>query len=165
MRWALPVLTLLSCARPSQPAREPSHPDLTLRNVTVRAWGGNGLRVVTTADSLWLSREGGAAGTLSARDAGITVIRDGVHVTAPLVTGNFLAGDVEGQGGVTLTAPNELRGESPRVAYSRSLGLASSDAGVVVTQPGMRLDATGFTANVPEQSAEFDNADTRFTAK
>lgn len=165
VRWLLPVLALLSCARPSQPVRDPSHPDLTLENVTVLSWNGTELRVITTADSLSLSREGGAAGMLTARDAGITVIRDGTHVTAPIVTGNFLAGDVEGQGGVKLTAPNEVKGESPRVAYSRSLGIASSDAGVIVTQPGMSLEATGFTANVPEQSAEFENADTRFVPK
>lgn len=165
VRWFLLVLTLSSCARPSQPVRDPSHPDLTLENVTVRSWNGAELRVITTAESLSLSREGGAAGMLTALDAGITVLRDGTHVTAPLVTGNFLAGDVEGQGGVKLSAPNEVRGQSPRVAYSRSLGIASSDAGVVVTQPGMTLEATGFTANVPEQSAEFENADTRFVPK
>lgn len=102
---------------------------------------------------------------LTAFDAGITVLRDGTHVTAPRVTGNFLAGDVEGQGGVKLTAPNDVKGESPRVAYSRSLGIASSDSGVIVTQPGMTLEAKGFTANVPEQSAEFEQADTRFAPK
>lgn len=165
MRWLVPALCFAACSRPQAPSRDPSHPDLSLERVTVRSWEGTGLRVITTADSLSMSREGGAAGALVARDAGVTVLRDGTRVTAPLVTGNFLSGELEGEGGVRLTGPNELRAESPRVAYSRARGLASSDAGVVVTQPGVELKAAGFTADVPEQSAEFEQADTRFTPR
>ena len=165
MRW-LPALLLLSaCAKPQPPARDPSHPDLTLERVTVRSWDGTELRVVTTADSLSMTREGGAAGALVAFDAGVTVVRDGTHVTAPLVRGNFLAGDLEGEGGVSLRGANGLTAASPRVAYSRNLGLASSDAGVVVQQPGLVINAAGFTANVVDETAEFQQADTRFTPR
>ena len=126
---------------------------------------GTELRVVTTADSLSMTREGGAAGALVAFDAGVTVVRDGTHVTAPLVRGNFLAGDLEGEGGVSLRGANGLTAASPRVAYSRNLGLASSDAGVVVQQPGLVINAAGFTANVVDETAEFQQADTRFTPR
>lgn len=159
------MVLLLACARPEQAQRDPSGPDLVLERVTVRSWAGTELRVVTTADSLELAREGGDPGALTALDAGVTVLRDGTHVTAPVVRGNFLSGELEGEGGVRLRGPNELEAESPRVAYSRSRGVASSDAGVVVQQPGMTLNAAAFTADVVQQTAVFEQADTKFAPR
>ena len=47
------------------------------------------------------------------------------------------------------------------MAFDRNAGLASSDAGVVLTQPGLLLEASGFSFDVAEQHATFEQARTR----
>lgn len=157
----LAVLALCACSRPPQPVRDPSHPDLQLEQVAIRSWSANQLQVVTTAGRLDFFREVGTPGDVIAWDAGVLLVGDGTEVRAPLVTGNLFSGQFEGKGGVQLSGPGGLRGQTPVMAFDRNLGLASSDAGVVLTQPGLVLEAGGFSFDVAEQHATFEQAKTK----
>ena len=163
--WVSLVL-MFSCARPPQPVRDASHPDLRLERVAIRSWSGDVLRVVTTANRLDVFREVGTPGDVVVYDAGVLLIADGTRLSAPLVTGNFFAGQFEATGGVQLAGPNELRAATPTVAFDSKLGTAgqaSSDAGVVLTRPGLRLQATGFTFDLADERATFEQVKTDFT--
>ncbi len=155
-----------SCSRPPQPVRDPSHSDLRLERVAIRSWSADTLRVVTTADRLDVFREVGNPGDVVVYDAGVLLVSDGTRLSAPLVTGNVFSGQFEGKGGVTLAGPNDLRAATPTVAFDRTLGTtgqASSDAGVVLTRPGVHLEATGFTFDVADEHATFEQAKSEFT--
>lgn len=159
------VLALCSCSRPAQPVRDPSHPDLRLEQVAIRSWSNDTLRVVTTASRLDVFREVGTPGDVVVHDAGVLIVRDGTQLGAPLVTGNLFSGQFVGTGGVTMRGPNELRASSPLVAFDRAqgvAGLASSDAGLQLTRPGMRLEAASFTFDVADEHASFEQARTEF---
>ena len=165
LRLCFLMLTLTSCSRPPQPVRDPSHPDLRLEQVTIRSWSADSLRVVTTANRLDVFREVGTPGDVRVHDAGVLLVADGTQLTAPLVTGNLFAGQFEGTGGVKLAGPNGLRAATPSVSFDRAQGvggLASSDAGVVLTKPGTRLEATAFTFDVGDEHAAFEQAKTNF---
>ncbi len=166
LRLRFLILALCSCSRPPQPVRDPSHPDLRLEQVAIRSWSGDTLRVVTTANRLDVFREVGTPGDVMVHDAGVFMVADGSKLSAPIVTGNLFSGQFEGKGGVTLAGPNELRAATPTVAFDRSqgtAGVASSDAGVVLTRPGLRLTATGFSFDVAQEHASFDQARTDFS--
>ena len=82
------------------------------------------------------------------------------------VTGNLFAGQFEGQGGVTLEGPGGMRAETLVVAFDRAQGgggVAASDAGVVMVQPGLRLEAASFVYDLSAQHATFEQAKTHFT--
>ncbi len=165
MRLWLTLSLMCSCSRPPQPVRDPSHPDLRLERVAIRSWSADSLRVVTTASRLDVFREVGTPGDVVVYDAGVLLIADGTRLTAPLVTGNFFSGQFEGRGGVTLAGPHELRAATPTVAFVSARGTAgqaSSDAGIVLTRPGLQLEATGFTFDLAEEHATFEQAKTKF---
>lgn len=160
------VSVLAACARPPQPVRDGTHPDLRLEQVAIRSWSSDTLQVVTTATRLDVTRELGTPGDVKAWDAGVTLVADGTRINAPVVTGNLFAGQFEGQGGVTLEGPGGMRAQTPVVAFDRAQGgggVAASDAGVVMAQPGMRLEATGFVYDLAAQHATFEQPKTRFT--
>lgn len=162
------VVLLLACERPAQPVRDGNHPDLRLEGVAVRSWSGDQLRVVTTATRLDVTRELGTPGDITAWDAGVLLVSDGTRLHAPLVTGNLFAGQFVGQGGVTMTGRGGLEAATPTVAFDRALGtggLASSDAGVVLSQPGLRLEAAAFSYDLGDEHATFEQAKTRFEPK
>lgn len=166
LRIWLSLLLMCSCSRSPQPVRDPAHPDLRLERVAIRSWSADTLRVVTTANRLDVFREVGTPGDVVLSDAGVLLIADGTRLSAPMVRGNLLSGQFEGRGGVTLSGPNDLRAATPTVAFDRTLGTAgqaSSDAGVVLTRPGLRLEATSFTFDVADEHATFEQAKTRFT--
>lgn len=164
---ALVMLTFSACTKPApQPVRDPSHPDLRLEQVAIRSWSGDTLRVVTTATRLDVFREVGTPGDVVASDAGVLLVADGTRLSAPIVTGNLFSGQFVGQGGVTLEGPHSLRAATATVAFDRALGgagQASSDAGVVLTQPGLHLEATGFSFDVADEHATFEQAKTKFS--
>lgn len=166
LHGALLTLAFSACTRPSpQPVRDPSQPDLRLEQVAIRSWSADQLRVVTTATRLDVFREVGTPGEVVASDAGVLLVADGTRLSAPLVTGNLFSGQFEGKGGVRLVGPNSLRAATATVAFDRALGgagQASSDAGLVLTQPGLRLEATGFSFDVADEHATFDQAKTTF---
>lgn len=146
--------------------RDPSHPDLRLDRVAIRSWSADQLRVVTTATRLDVFREVGTPGDVVVYDAGVLLIADGTQLNAPLVTGNLFSGQFEGKGGVKLAGPNELRASTPTVAFDRALGaggMASSDAGIILTRPGLRLEAVTFSFDVADEHATFEQARTDFT--
>ena len=160
------MLLLCCCSRPPQPLRDPSFPDLRLERVAIRSWSGDQLRVLTTATRLDVFREIGTPGDVVAYDAGVLLIADGTQLRAPLVTGNLFAGQFVGEGGVHLAGPNALTADTSRVAFDRALGAggeASSDAGLVLTRPGFHLEATGFTFDVADEHATFEQAKTDFS--
>ena len=163
VRFLLLLFLLNACARPAQPVRDPSHPDLRLERVAIRSWSGDTLRVITTATRLDVFREVGTPGDVKAYDAGVLLVADGTWLNAPEVTGNLFSGQFEGRGGVRLVGPNSLLADSPTVAFDRTAGLVSSDAGVVLTRPGMRLEAAAFSFEVAEEHATFEQARTNFT--
>lgn len=159
------LLFLGACPRPPQPVRDPTHPDLRLDRVAIRSWSNDQLRVLTTATRMDVFREIGTPGEVIAWDAGVLLLADGTQLSAPLVTGNLFAGQFTGKGGVTLAGPRSLRADTETVTFDRAQGaggLAASDAGVVLTQPGLRLTATGFTFDVADEHATFDQARTEF---
>lgn len=165
LRVGVLMLVVCSCSRPPQPVRDPSHPDLRLEQVAIRSWSNDSLRVVTTASRLDVFREVGNPGDVVVHDAGVLIVRDGTRLSAPLVTGNLFSGQFEGKGGVKLAGPNELRAASPVVAFDRAqgvAGLASSDAGLQLTRPGLRLEASSFTFDVADEHASFEQARTEF---
>ena len=166
MRWALFLVVLCgACSRPASPQRDPTKADLALKQVSVRSYSGGSLRVVTTADTLDVFREAGTPGDLVAHDAGVLLVRDGTRLTAPLVTGNFLSGQLEGTGGVVMFGKGGLRAKSPHVAFDRAQGaggMASSDAGVWLAQPGLTLTADGFVMDLADEHATFERAKTEF---
>ena len=157
------VLALCVCSRPAQPVRDSSQPDLRLEGVSIRSWSGDTLRVITTATRLDVFREVGTPGDVKAYDAGVLLVADGTRLSAPEVTGNLFSGQFEGKGGVRLLGPNSLEAATPTVAFDRTAGLASSDAGVVLTRPGMRLEAAAFSFDVVAEHATFDQARTIFS--
>lgn len=169
VRLALAVLLLLvtACTRaPEPPPAGPLHPDLRLQGVAIRSWAGAELRVITTATRLDLYRERGPPGEVVASDAGVRFVSNGSLLRAPLVTGNLFAGQFVGQGGVTLDGPGGLRAQTERVAFDRALGAggeASSDAGVRLTQPGLELQAAGFTFDVNDEHATFFDVRSTFS--
>lgn len=159
------MLAVCSCSRPVQPVRDPSHPDLRLEQVAIRSWSNDTLRVITTANQLDVFREVGTPGDVVVHDAGVLIVRDGTQLSAPLVTGNLFSGQFEGKGGVKMVGPNELRASSPSVAFDRAqgvAGIASSDAGVQLTRPGLKLEANAFTFDVADEHASFERARTEF---
>lgn len=160
------LLALGGCTRPPpQPVRDPSHPDLQLEQVAIRSWSADQLKVVTTADKLDVFREVGTPGDVIAYDAGVLLVAEGTQLHAPRVTGNLFAGQFEGKGGVTIEGQNGMRAATATVAFDRALGgagQASSDAGLVLTQPGLKLEATGFSFDVAEEHATFEQAKTVF---
>jgi hypothetical protein len=165
-RFVALSLVLFACERPAPPPlRDPSQADLALTGVTIRSYTRGELQVVTTAQKLDAFREVGTPGDLLALDAGILLVRDGTRLTAPMVRGNFLSGQLEGSGGVAMVGPKGMRGATERVAFDRTqgtAGVASSDAGVSLTQPGSELRASGFTADLADEHVTFDDATTRF---
>ncbi len=166
LRLWVSLFLMGSCSRPPQPVRDPSHPDLRLERAAIRSWSADTLRVVTTADRLDMFREVGNPGDVVVYDAGVLLVADGTRLSAPLVTGNLFSGQFEGKGGVTLAGPNNLRAATPTVAFDRTLGTtgqASSDAGVVLTRPGVHLEAAGFTLDVADEHATFEQAKSEFT--
>lgn len=131
---AWPLIILLSaCTVPPEPAPGPPRPDLELTRVTINSWSDGGASLITTADSLQLFREGAQAGEFVARDAGLTVVRDGLRFTTPEVRGNLRSGQLW------------------------------SDAGVHVQVRGFQLDARGFTADTKAQTATFEQPVSRFS--
>lgn len=162
------VVLVSACSRPPAPVRDPSQADLELNQVSVRSYSGGTLRVVTTADRLDVFREAGNPGDLVAHDAGVLLVRDGTRLTAPLVTGNFLTGQLVGQGGVTMVGQGGLQAKSPSVAFDRTQGaggMASSDAGLWMSQPGLTLTADGFVMDLADEHATFVRAKTDFSAR
>ena len=157
----LSLLALCACSRPPQPVRDPSRPDLQLEQVAIRSWSDDRLQAVTTARRLDFFREVGTPGDVIAWDAGVLLVTDGTEVRAPLVTGNLFSGQFEGKGGVQLFGPGGLRGQTPVLAFDRNAGLASSDAGVTLTQPGLELEANTFSFDLAEQHATFEQARTK----
>lgn len=159
-------LLCFACERPAPPPpRDPSQADLALTGVTIRSYTRGELQVVTTAQKLDAFREVGTPGDLVALDAGVLLVRDGTRLTAPVVRGNFLNGQLEGSGGVTMVGPKGLQGATERVAFDRTqgtAGVASSDAGVSLTQPGSELRATGFSVDLADEHVTFDQPTTRF---
>ena len=153
---------LCACSAPPEPVRDPSRPDLRLERVAIRSWSADKLRVVMTATRLDLFREVGTPGEVVATDAGLLNVADGSRLTAPLVTGNIFSGQFEGKGGVRMAGPGSLAAGTPTVAFDRAAGLASSDAGVVLTRPGLRLEAQSFSYDVGEEHATFEGAKTDF---
>jgi hypothetical protein len=136
-----------------------------MQGVSVRSYSGGALRVLTTADSLEVFREVGTPGDLVARDAGVLIVRDGTKLKAPRVTGNFLSGQLEGSGGVTMTGPGGVLGRSEHVAFDRAqgaAGVASTDAGVWLSQPGLTLEAQRFVMDMADEHATFEQAKTVF---
>ena len=163
--FQLSALVLCCCSRPPQPMRDPSFPDLRLERVAIRSWSGDQLRVLTTATRLDVFREIGTPGDVVAYDAGVLLIADGTQLSAPLVTGNLFAGQFVGQGGVHLAGPQALSADTSTVAFDRALGAggqATSDAGLVLSRPGFHLESTGFSFDVADEHATFDDAKTRF---
>lgn len=164
----LALVVLAACSRPAPPPRDPSQADLQLRRVSVRSYSGGELRVVTTADVLDVFREAGTPGDLVAHDAGVLVVRDGTRITAPLVTGNFVAGRLEAEGGVRLTGRDGVVARSPRVTFDRSEGaggVASSDAGVWVERPGASLEARAFVMDLAAERAAFEDVSSDFSPR
>ena len=165
LRLCFLIVLACSCSRPAQPVRDPSHPDLRLEQVSIRSWSNDTLRVVTTANRLDVFREVGNPGDVVVHDAGVLIVRDGTQLSAPLVTGNLFSGQFEGKGGVKLAGPNEVRASSPSVTFDRAqgaAGIASSDAGVQLTRPGLKLEASAFTFDVADEHASFEQAKTEF---
>lgn len=164
----LGVVLLLACERSAPPVRGGDHPDLRLEGVSIRSWSQDRLRVITTATRLDVTRELGTPGDVTAFDAGVLLVSDGTQLLAPVVTGNFFAGQFVGKGGVTMAGPGGLRASSPTVAFDRAQGnggLATSDAGVELVQPGLRLEATGFSYDLGDQHARFEQPRTRFSPR
>lgn len=162
------LVLAVGCAKPPAPppARDPTQADLSLQGVTVRSYSGGALRVVTTADRLDAFRDVGTPGDLRALDAGVTIVRDGTLLRAPLVTGNFLNGQLEGSGGVTMFGTNGSRGATDRVFFDRNqgaAGVASSDAGLVFDQPGTKLTASSFTVDLADEHVSMTDATTELT--
>lgn len=160
------VFLLLACERPAPRVEAPAEPDMRLQQVEIRSWSGDSLRAVTTASRLDVFRGFGTPGNVVATDAGVLLVTDGTKITAPLVTGNLFAGQFVGQGGVTMVTPKGARAQTPVVAFDRAAGaggIASSDAGVTLVQPGVRLEAEGFTYDVADEHATFERAKTDFT--
>ncbi len=129
-RWAL--IGLVGCAAP--PPQRPDAPqaDLALTRVTVRSWEGARLKLLATADSLEVFREGASSGFFMAHDAGVTVMSDGLTLVAPSVQGNFVEGRFGG------------------------------DAGVRAWRAGFFLEARAFEADLDAQHISFEDAQTRF---
>lgn len=129
----------------------------------MRSYSGGALRVVTTADRLDAYREVGTPGDLRAVDAGVTIVRDGTLLRAPVVTGNFLSGQLQGSGGVTMLGKGDVRAATESVFFDRNqgtAGVASSDAGLVFDQPGTTLTASGFVVDLADEHLSFTDAKT-----
>ncbi len=126
-------ILLSACTVPPEPAPGPQRADLELKHVTINSWSDGGLSVVTTADSLELFREGALNGEFIARDAGLTVMRDGLRFTTPEARGNLHSGQMW------------------------------SDAGVNVKLRGFELNAAGFTADTKAQTAVFEKPVSTFS--
>jgi hypothetical protein len=153
------IVMLTSCSKGPVPIRNPYAPDLELSSVLVRSYSNGQLKAVTRADRLEVFRESGTPGELVAHDAGVDLASDGTHLTAPLVRGNFMQGQLLGEGGVAMRTPQGLEGRTPRVWFDRNAGeggQASSDAGVWLSQPQFELTADGFVMDLSSQHATFD---------
>jgi hypothetical protein len=167
---SLIVCFFAACTRPPPPSasRDPNAPDLSLEQVTLRSYSGGALRVITTADRLDAYREVGTPGDLRALDAGVTIVRDGTLLRAPVVTGNFLSGQLAGTGGVTMVGKGDVHAKSDSVFFDRNQGaggVASSDAGLVFDQPGAKLTASGFVADLADEHVSFTDAKTELSPR
>lgn len=148
-------------ARPTVNDGGVSAADLELRGVAVRSYSGGALRVITTADRLEVFREVGTRGAVVGLDAGVWLASDGTTVHAPFVNGNLLDGHLEATGGVRLQNPRGRTASSPRMTVERfqsGTGVISSDAGLILDEPGLHLEATEFEFDLGEERATFMDA-------
>lgn len=164
-RWLLATLGLASCMCAPSPSPKTAQalPDLRLEQVAARSWSNDKLALISTASRLEVFREVGTPGDFVAYDVALTFPSHGTRLSAPLVTGNLLSGQFTGQGGVRLEGPDSLRGAAPTVSFDRARGSggeAWSDAGVVLTRPRLRLEATAFAFDVAEERASFHQVKT-----
>lgn len=166
MRSVAVLLLLTACARPTPSQRDPSRADLELTHVRMKTWANGTLNAVTTADHVEVFREAGTPGDVVAHDAGVLLVKDQTHITAPLVHGNFLNGQLEATGGVTMTRPGDVRATSPTVYFDRGAGnggTAASDAGLHFHRPGLEVESEGFFVDVGDEHASFDGITSTFS--
>lgn len=160
-------LVLVGCQQPSPvQTRAPPKADLVLSKVRLRSWSDGALTAVTTAERLEVSRQTGERGAVQAFDAGVLFVKQGALVTAPLVQGNFLAGQLEASGGVTMKGREGVHAQAPRVDFERaqgSAGVASGDAGLRFSRPGLDVEADAFSLDVGDEHATFDGIRSTFS--
>lgn len=157
------VALAAACSRgTAPPPPAPPAADAQLERVTLEVYRGSTRTVAARADHVtWLREQGGfEAQNVVARFPS----KDGeVHVTAPRAAGAMSGQAVEASGGVHLVAPSGLVADAPRARYDAEgpSPTLSSDAGVVATARGARLEARAFTFDLPSQHATFEDARTR----
>lgn len=156
--WRPLLLVCGACALepPVEPKAVAPRADVTLRDVTVRQYRGEELRVTATAPRLELMR---GSNDFAAEDAGIALVKSGVVILSQQVNGNAAAQVATGTRGVRFVGSDGTVGTTERATWERAAapeGAAWSDAGVTVRHPRYDLDATGFHADFAEQRVAFD---------
>ena len=166
--WSLSLWCLVSGCDVQVRARPAPTADLVLTKARLRSWSDGQLTALTTAERIEVSRESGVPGSVAALDAGVLFVKQGAQVRAPEIRGNFLSGQLEATGGVTMVGRGNSRATSERISFDRSQGangVASTDAGVHFTRPGLEVDADAFSIDIAEESATFEGIRSTFTRR
>jgi hypothetical protein len=137
---------LLSGCTGGEPPARPPPPEVTLENVTFRAWRGPELRASGTADRATYRKDSGEVVAVGAQ---ATVPRPGVPdlaVAAPELQGDLGTRTWKARGGVVLTR-GDATARTPSARWAEADGMVRGDEPVEVTGPGYRLAGPAFTAD------------------
>lgn len=155
------ALASVGCLRePSTPGELP--PDIVLEHATVRQYRGSTPQLVAQTPAIAFYRQGPRAGHLEAREVVVDSSSDGLRVNAVHLEGDVGSGAFDGEHVRAVTAAGTTV-TSPRAHFDRTQGLegtASTDAGVLVVSPSLRLEAAAGRLDLEAGRAVLDDVRT-----
>jgi hypothetical protein len=146
-----------ACAEEKVPVPENLPPDLTLERVRVRQFKGSATQAIMQTQTLGFHREGPLAGQVVAQTVTLDALSSGLHVEVDRVSGDALAGMLHGEAVHAVTSSGIVI-DTPQADFDRGAGpsgTASSDAGIVVTHPQVRVEAESGWFELDSEHAEF----------
>lgn len=161
------LLWLTACSVPQPPAEAApeARPELALEDVTLRTWRGSRPQLSATAVHVELQR---SAGRLDATTVELTLLPQGSKLAAAKVTGNTTEQSFDAMGGVTLNAPDGTVGKTEAAHLegkqgTQGVATGSTPLEVHSVKDGraLKLDAKGFRYDVGEETATFEQVNTR----
>jgi hypothetical protein len=147
---------LIACGEPPKETKTPP-PEVTLYGVTMSTYRGSKLAAHGEASQLVYERSSGDAQSTATRLH--VPSRPGAEpqtVVAPRVSGNLLAKQAIGEGGVELLGQNGLVGRTERAHFDGVHLIADGQDPIRVDGPGYRMTAGGFSFALETEEFSFE---------
>ena len=155
------ALLLLAACPESRTLPPPRRADLTLEQAQLRSYAPDGLKAEVKAVRVQVFR--GEHG-VEAEQTVVAMVRSGVQIAAPRLTGEMSGQHFEADAGARLATGSGLQGATPEVTYRKGLdgGLFEGHHGVTLDQRdgGCSLQARSFWFDSDDQQARFEGATT-----